>query len=329
MELRKIEGLYKPEWPRQPLDAWSGALKSVCGNFNPMPARGCSTVQGVVEATQAGGVEFAHVAMDIDCVERTWLDIARDDNEYLFLIVQLTGSAMIEQHGRRTVLQPGDCILIDSARPSTFVLDGLFTNQLSVHLPRQLMVSGSSMKFSVASRLDRADPMATSICSLIAKMLMLKAAGQSKVYLGSLLFDTVRFAFEFDDRADLLPRLAGRHERVEMVEDLIDRELTDPGLTPAGIAASLGQPLRRIQEDFQAAGLTLSSVIREKRLKLAAQKLRGESERGSRINIAQIALTCGFNDISYFNRSFRDYHGLTPSELARSDWPVTRRVFVQ
>ena len=34
-------------------------------------------------------------------------------------------------------------------------------------------------------------------------------------------------------------------------------------------------------------------------------------------SISAIALKCGFNDISYFNRVFRRRYGCTPSDLRR------------
>lgn len=169
MELRKIEGLYRASWRRQPADVWNDALRSVCGNFNATPQPGCSEVTGLVERRQAGGIEFAHVAYDLARVERGRLDIRRDDNEYLFLVIQLSGNMAIEQNGCQAWLDPGDCILIDSARPVTFIAEGRFSNQLSVHLPRQLMISDSPLRFMVASKLGGADPMATTIYSLIVK----------------------------------------------------------------------------------------------------------------------------------------------------------------
>jgi AraC-like DNA-binding protein len=319
MELRKIEGLYRASWRRLSADSWCEALRSVCGNFNAIPRDGCSEVTGLVEHRRAGGVEFAHVAHDLARVDRGRLDIRRDDHEYLFLVIQLGGNAAIEQNGNQIRLDPGDCILIDSARPVTFSSEGRLSNQLSVHLPRQQMISDSPVRFSVASKLSSADPMATTICSLIGKILMLEAMGQSKAHMYSLLLDTVRFAFEFDEVNALLPRLSGYRARCEIIEDMIDRNLVDPELGPTMIARSFGQPLRRVQEDLHATGRTLSGIIREKRLRLAAEKLRGSFLSNSKMNIAQIAFSCGFNDISYFNRSFRDYYGITPSDAARMD----------
>ena len=49
--------------------------------------------------------------------------------------------------------------------------------------------------------------------------------------------------------------------------------------------------------------------LTELRLRKAAQLLAHSGER----RISDIALDCGFNDLSYFNRCFRRRFGLTPS----------------
>ena len=183
------------------------------------------------------------------------------------------------------------------------------------------MISRSPVRFATAVRLESTDPIATTIYSLIVKIMTLEAAGRVKTHMHSLFFDTVRFAFDFEDERELLPRLGGNVARCEIIEDVIDRGLTDPMLSPSGIAASLRQPLRRVQEIFHATGRTLTGAIREKRLTLAAQELRHAFEIGARVNVAQIAFMCGFNDVSYFNRSFRNYYGVTPLEAARYGCP--------
>lgn len=318
MELRQVDGLFKPVWHNQPLDKWSADLKRVCGSYNAVPLPGRSRVLGSVECSRICGVDFAHVVKDLAAIERGRKDINRDSHEFLFLIIQLAGVGGVDQLGRQSLLHPGDCILVDSARPSSFVFEGRFSNQLSVHLPRQLMVSGSPVRFAVSTRLDRRDPMATTIRSLIAKMMLLELGGRSKAPMGSLLFETIRYAFEFDEEGELAPRLAGPSQRAEYAEELIDRNLTEPELGPAWLAARLDVPLRRIQEDFQQSGVTISSLIRAKRLTLAAEKLQAQRGAAKKVNIAQIAFASGFNDISYFNRSFREVFGVTPSEYLRS-----------
>jgi AraC-like DNA-binding protein len=57
------------------------------------------------------------------------------------------------------------------------------------------------------------------------------------------------------------------------------------------------------------AGASFTTRLNELRLRQAAELLAHSGER----RISQIAFDCGFNDLSYFNRSFRRRFGLTPT----------------
>ncbi|BCH30428.1 transcriptional regulator [Mesorhizobium sp. L-8-10] len=317
MELQAVGGLFRPRWETQPLEAWASQLQAVCGNYHPVPAEGRKAITGAVEALYAGGIDFAHVTKDLSAVERHTADIRRDDQEHLFLIIQLTGACGIEQSGRQAVLQQGDCILVDSTRPSRFVFSGRFSNQISVHLPRQTMYAHRSVRFEVASRLDRSDPMATTLRSLVAKMLSGDTGGSKGDHLKSLLYDATRLSFMGDDVVELMATVSGAGQRVELVLELIDRHLTEPELGPKWLAQRLSVSLRTLQEDFQSTGATCTAMIRDKRLKLAAELLERERSAGKGRSIADIAFACGFNDISYFNRSFREKFGSAPSGYLR------------
>jgi len=67
---------------------------------------------------------------------------------------------------------------------------------------------------------------------------------------------------------------------------------------------------------FESEGTTMTQFIRDERLKRARSMLL--SPRFADRRIAEIAYEVGFNDISYFNRSFRRRFGQSPSEM-RSD----------
>ena len=64
---------------------------------------------------------------------------------------------------------------------------------------------------------------------------------------------------------------------------------------------------------FAAAGTTFSEFVVEQRLLLARRLLLHESAR--RRKISDIAFTVGFNDLSYFHRTFKKRFGVTPSVM--------------
>jgi transcriptional regulator GlxA family with amidase domain len=69
---------------------------------------------------------------------------------------------------------------------------------------------------------------------------------------------------------------------------------------------------RSVQMLFESEGTTFTDFVREQRLARAHRMLT--SGRIGSGTIADIALACGFGDISYFNRKFRARYGTTPSD---------------
>lgn len=62
----------------------------------------------------------------------------------------------------------------------------------------------------------------------------------------------------------------------------------------------------------QYTGISPNKYINEHRLAIAANRLLNED-----VPILNIALECGFNNISYFNRAFKNKFGLTPNEFRK------------
>lgn len=302
---------------RMPLafDDWANRLRGICGHYQPEQFERHAMVTGHVGVLQAGGMDVAHVANDLGAVRREAEDIRRDFNENLFLLIQLEGSCGIEQRGQQSVIEPGDCILIDSTRPSLFYFGGHYSNHISVHLPRQLLFTKATQALDVSRRLPSADPMSVMLGSLVAKLIEVDAADRRAPHLQQLLFDATRQAFATLDEIDLLPHADTSGARLEIVQILIDRHLTDESLSPRWLAEKLGVSLRTLQDDFSVFGATPTSLIRMRRLHLAKQQLLQQKSTGAKPNIAEVALSTGFNDVSYFNRSFREMFHCTPKDM--------------
>jgi AraC-like DNA-binding protein len=302
---------------RMPLafDDWTHRLQSICGQFHPHQHEKRTVVTGHVGVLQAGGLGIAHVANDLGDVRRTAEDIRRDHGENLFLLIQLEGSCGIEQRGHQEHITPGDCILVDSTRPSAFYFGGRYSNHISVHLPRQILFTKSTQGLDVSRRLASSDPMSVMLGSLVAKLIDVDAADKRAPHLQQLLFDATRQAFATQEEFDILPRAETSGARFEIVQILIDRHLTDEALTPRWLAAQLGVSLRTLQDDFSDAGVTPTSLIRMRRLHLAREQLLQQRHSRNRTNIADVAFASGFNDISYFNRCFRAVFHCAPKEV--------------
>jgi len=95
----------------------------------------------------------------------------------------------------------------------------------------------------------------------------------------------------------------------------IERRLDDPGLGVGAIADALGASPRSVQRLFMAVGTTPRQYILDRRLSAAAERLRKTAGGGS--SITDVAYAVGFNDLSYFTRSFRKKLGLSPRQYRK------------
>lgn len=96
--------------------------------------------------------------------------------------------------------------------------------------------------------------------------------------------------------------------------------LWDSTLGPDEIAAAVNISTRYLHKLFEAEHHTVSRYIRARRLELARRALL--DPRLADRSISTIAYSCGFGDLSSFNRAFKAAFGVTPTEL-RSATPNT------
>lgn len=319
MDLVQHKTLVPEAWAPVSYDQWADDLRSICGNFNPKTMERGDDVLGAARRIDVCGMEFAHVSNDLEYVRRGWDDIRRDPKEHLFLIVQIEGSCGLEHGDRQNVLDVGECILVDSTRPTTFHFGGHFSNHISLHLPRQMMYSDSRIHFDVARKLFAYDPMAQMLHALIAKIMTTAESDSASPHLRQLMFTATRQAFHSSREAEPLHALHdSASKRLQMVDMLIDRHLTENDLSARWLATRLGISIRTLQQDFQGMGVTCTTIIRDKRLRLAKEKIEQLKEQKSGGTIAEVAYSAGFNDISYFNRSFKELFDCAPTDLLKS-----------
>jgi AraC-like DNA-binding protein len=108
-----------------------------------------------------------------------------------------------------------------------------------------------------------------------------------------------------------LVRERGVHAaRQSVVLETIRRRAGEQSLDPASVAVQSGISVRYLHQLLEPTGRTFSQHLLEQRLERARVELRKPDHRRK---IADIAVDCGFSDISHFNRSFRRAFGDTPN----------------
>ncbi len=116
-----------------------------------------------------------------------------------------------------------------------------------------------------------------------------------------------------DEKPSAHERGGIRAARLRAIKVDVGRQLRDPGLSVEAIAMSHGISPRYVRKLFQEGQTTFSDFVLSQRLERSRQLLRTPAHAVR--TIASIAHACGFNDLSYFNRTFRRRYGVTPSEF--------------
>jgi AraC-like DNA-binding protein len=107
--------------------------------------------------------------------------------------------------------------------------------------------------------------------------------------------------------------LVTRGSRMGAIKAYILAEIDNPALSLADVAAHQGISSSYVRKIFAGEGTRFTAYVLSTRLEKVLQALADPESRDS--SISAIALRCGFNDISYFNRVFRRRYGCTPSDL--------------
>ncbi len=97
--------------------------------------------------------------------------------------------------------------------------------------------------------------------------------------------------------------------------ELIRQRFSEPGLSVASIAAELGLSDSRLSVDFKKAyQITPLEALTQVRMR-RARRLLCQTD----MPVKDIALECGYYDVSGFNRRFKAYTGMTPQQYRQAE----------
>lgn len=263
----------------------------------------------------ADGVTFTEVDAAPHIVERTAATITAGGSGYYKLSLMLAGTGHLVQDGRELLLRPGDLAIYDTSRPYTLVFDEDF---------RSLIVMFSK---------DRLDLPISHTEQLSAASLSHEHGGLARVIAGFLsqvpaqldpLTEGVRTRLVHTSLdlistlcADVLDASAAQRDPhqllLQRIYAHIDDHLGAPDLSPGSIADAHFISKRHLHALFREAGTTVSSRIRERRLKRSRADLLDPALKGR--TAAAIAARWGFSDAAHFSRAFKAAYGASPSKL--------------
>ncbi|CAM5603668.1 AraC-like DNA-binding protein [Aquamicrobium terrae] len=258
------------------------------------------------------GAAFASVTATPFRVSRTPKLIAGDAADTVFLVTA-DMPLHVAQNGREQVLDAGDAIFIRASERSAIQSrDRARLTNISVPMDdlAPLLPNCMDPAMTVVSR-------QSDMLDLLLGYVRLLRVGQKPLSdeLGRLAAVHIR---------DLMAAIIGaapaecrrggiRAARLRAIKADIGRHLCEPALSIDTIAMRHGISARYVRKLFQEEGTTFSDFVLSRRLERSRQLLRKPVRTIS--TIASVAHACGFNDLSYFNRTFRRRYGLTPTDV--------------
>jgi AraC-like DNA-binding protein len=236
--------------------------------------------------------------------------LATNDDRYC--LARNTGSrtAVVVHRGREFTLRPGAIALL-KLDERFFSADGAnhkrFTN---VHLPRAtLRAMVPHVEEMVARELEHGGALSLAMDYGNLVLEHPSAADDAGMAIAAHLLDLAALGLGArGDQALAAQRGGLRAVRLKAVLLILERRFAEPDFSAQKLATAAGLSERYVNELLFEAGASFTTRLNELRLRKAAELLSMTERR-----ISDIAFACGFNDLSYFNRSFRRRFGLTPT----------------
>ena len=238
------------------------------------------------------------------------------------LLFNLGGDAVARQFGREIVLHRGDAVVLSGADR------GSFTTFQSGRIATVEVANSALLPLlgDPAAQCGRRIPGGTPALRLLYGYLrsFLADAGLAMSSLQQLavahVYDLAAVAVGATREASEIASGRGggggvRAARLRAIKSDVTGRL-DREVRLDDVAARHGVSPRYVRMLFAGEGASFTEFVRDARLERAHRTLC--SPRFVHLSIATIAFDVGFNDVSYFNRSFRRRFGRSPREVRES-----------
>ena len=244
----------------------------------------------------------------------------RQEGDLLYFCITLTGTTVGGWSGREMVLSDGEAVLMTNEEATWTMTSPSSANFAGIRVPRSAIAPLVPTLGNITMRRIARD---TSGLRLVRKYLDIAAddealaAPASQRLIVSHFYDLVALALgaSGDAKALAADRTVGAVRLAAIKADIV-ANLDDGNLNATTVATRNRVTVRYLHKLFEAEGVTYSEFVLRERLTRAYRDLRNPLH--SRRAISTIAFELGFNDLSYFNRTFRRRYTATPSEIRES-----------
>ncbi|WP_435610112.1 transcriptional regulator FeaR [Pseudomonas knackmussii] len=296
------------------LEGWSAALRSICGQFETELAFSRSLFIGEIQAQSHSGLTMAHLRTNAGLIARKRLNADQDDDRHCFLISQRSGFSQISQNGVSIQLAPGELLLMDSVGSCEINPFGLIEHA-SLHLPRaavEKVLPGRSKFGKVSASCASGRMLHLLVDQLCREPESTQPGAESEALVNAFisLLGPALTAGTPEPSGGVA--LQGSNLR-SYVQKVIDESLTQPNLTPVGLAQRLNISVRHLYRLFEEQGDSVCRYIQRARLQRSADDLANPFLKGE--SITTIAYKWGFTDSAHFSRAFKKHFERSPKDF--------------
>lgn len=229
------------------------------------------------------------------------------------LSLQIHGTGVVAQDGRRALLRPGDVAIYDTSRPYTLEFPADQRCLIMTFPQENLGVAPDLLEQITAVRLPGDDGIGNVIAPYMQQLVrnldsLSGVAGARLLRSGYDLLATFVYA-----RMAQLRRIDPKRDELRTYQLYIDAHLHEPTLSASSVAKAHYISVRYLQYLFREEGTTVSEYIRKRRLDHCRLDLADPAQATT--PVLHIAQRWGFRDASHFSKLFRTSFGVSPRDF--------------
>lgn len=242
------------------------------------------------------------------------------DNDDLVIVFLDNGDASLACGGRVNGIRAGDAVVTENDQTATF--SGHTETQITnLRFKRERLLPLLNTGFAGAAHMPllKGSPALELLkqYAFAVKPAAPLASAQTRRVVVEHLYDLAALAIGANRDGEEAAKQHGlRAARLRAIKTAILRNLGNRDLNVAALAERQGITQRYVQMLFEAEGTTFSEFLLVQRLKRAHRLLSDPAFKN--YSISAIAFEVGFNDLSYFNRTFRRRFGMTPTDARQA-----------
>jgi AraC-like DNA-binding protein len=251
------------------------------------------------------------------------------DSDNLFVTIGLAGNFVAEQLGRDAHMGPGDAFVGTGAEPivARVSKDYGSVKSLTLSVPlHAIAVAVPGLDALYGRLIPTGNPALRMLTRYVGVLEETDTLAVPELQLSAVrhIHDLLALALGATRDGAVIARLGGgRAARLREIKADIEQAIGPEDISVGALAARHRLPVRYVQRLFESDGATFTEFVLGRRLAKAYSVLI--DRRFADRPIGTIAFEAGFTNQPYFNRSFRQRYGASPSDVrAGEGWESAR-----